>query len=31
MDNYLELMNGKVLKKVNGPYLYMKENDIVCL
>lgn len=31
MDNYLELMNGKVLKQVNGPYLYMKENNIVWL
>ena len=31
MDNYLALMNGKVLKQVNGPYLYMKEDNIVWL
>ena len=31
MDNYLELMNGKVLKQVNGPYLYMKEDNIIWL
>lgn len=31
MNEYLELMNGKVLKQVNGPYLYMKEDDIIWL
>lgn len=31
MNEYLELMNGKVLKQVNGPYLYMKEDNIIWL
>ena len=31
MNEYLELMNGKVLKQINGPYLYMKEDNIIWL